>query len=74
MQRLVDTVEVHEKITNLPGTDQLDIMPSSRRMRRYFEAQNDNKSWTVARGHEHSSLGSGAVVKRVQVHGRIRSL
>ena len=36
MQRLVDTVEVQEKITNLPGTDQLEIMPRSQRMRRYY--------------------------------------
>ena len=74
MQRLVDTVEVHEKITNLPGTDQLDIMPSSTRMRRYFEEQTrrqilDSPTWTrpqLAR--------SGAVVKGEQVHGRVHSL
>ena len=29
MQRLVDTVEVKEKTISLPGSDQLELMPST---------------------------------------------
>ena len=81
MQRLLDTVEVQEKITNLPGTDQLEIMPSSQRMRRYFEEQQRREilgspTWTptqVAKIRSGGEGGAGAWLDALPVMGPLRA-
>ena len=81
MQRLVDTVEVQEKITNLPGTDQLEIMPKSQRMRRYYEAQQRrhilaSPTWTpiqLARIRSGGEGGAGAWLDALPVMGPLKA-